>query len=77
MEKLSETTTMVLVACFVDLSSFARTFLFSSYDRVTRFEQRVAKDSEEYLQFTNTTSGAVLERTVLLLTAIVRIPSCD
>ena len=61
MEKLSgnlRTTTMVLVARFVDLSSFANTFLFSSYDRVTRFEQRVAKDSEEYLQFTNMTSGA-------------------
>lgn len=61
MEKLSEnlrTATMVLVACFVDLSSFARTFLFSSYDRVTRFEQRVAKDSEEYFQFTNMTSAA-------------------
>lgn len=61
MEKLSEnlrTTTTVLVACFVDLPSFARTSLFSSYNRVTRFEERVAKDSEEYFRFTNMTSGA-------------------
>lgn len=61
MEKLSgnlRTTAMVLVACFVDLSSFARTFSFSSYDPVTRLEQRVAKDSEEYLRSTNMTSGA-------------------
>lgn len=63
---------MVLVACFVDLSSFERTFLFSPYDRVTRREQRVAKDSEEYIQFTNMTVELVLLSRILPSIAFLR-----